>query len=84
MKSALATALRGIEIENGWVIEEPRAKCAGATGACHAIGFTGKHADAGRAFVNVLDLTLDPTLEGRAQLKELERRLDVFIYEVIY
>jgi serine/threonine protein kinase len=28
-----------------------------------------------------MDPTLDPTLEGREQLKELERRLAIFIYE---
>ena len=82
MTSVLETTLRGVEIEGGWVIEALRARCAGATGVCHAFGFTARHADGRRAFVKVLDPTVDPTLEGREQLKELERRLDVFIYAI--
>lgn len=73
MKSALTTALTGLELENGWVIEGPRAKCAGTTGACYAVGFTARHSDGRRAFFKVMDSTPDPTLEGSAQLGHLGR-----------
>ena len=81
MKHPLNGLLIGHELENGWVIESQRCLRAGATGACHSIGFIAKHADGSQAFVKVLDPTPDPRLKGREQLKELERRLAVFNYE---
>lgn len=81
MSEKLALALVGQSIDDGWTIDGVRSRCAGATGACHALGFTATHADGRRAFVKVLDPSMDPHLEGREQLKEFKRRLDVFVYE---
>lgn len=81
MRNDSAAACIGLELENGWVIEDVRPRCVGATGACHSFGLTAKHSDGRRAFVKVLDPAPDPTLEGNEQLKELERRLAVFNYE---
>lgn len=81
MSTKLEKALKGQVLENGWKIRGRKVKSSGATGGCHAVGFTAEHSDGRKAFVKVMDPTPDPTLEGREQLKELERRLAVFIYE---
>ena len=74
-------ALKGQVLEHGWKILGRKVKSLGATGACHSVGFTAEHSDGRKAFVKVMEPTPDPTLKGREQLKELERRLAVFIYE---
>ena len=81
MSAALEKAMQGQILEDGWVICGVRAKSLGNTGACHSVGFTVEHPDGRKAFMKVLEPTPDPTLEGREQLKELERRLAVFNYE---
>lgn len=79
MSTKLKKALAGKAFEDGWEITGRRIKSSCGTGACHAVGFTAEHSDGRKAFVKVMDPTPDPTLEGREQLKELERRLAVFI-----
>ena len=81
MSTKLEKALQGQVLEDGWVIRGLRVKSSGATGGCHAVGFTAEHPDGRKAFVKVMEPTPEPTLKGREQLKELERRLAVFIYE---
>ena len=81
MSKKLEKALKGQVLPDGWVLRGRRIRSSGATGSCHAVGFTAEHPDGRRAFLKVMDPTPDPTLEGREQLKELERRLAVFIYE---
>lgn len=81
MSKKLEKALTGKALEGGWTIQGAKVKSSGATGSCHAIGFVAENSDGRQAFVKVMDPTPDPNLEGREQLKELERRLAVFIYE---
>ena len=78
MSKELIEALRGQQIVDGWVLEEPRVRHPSATGACHSIAFTARHADERRAFVKILDPTPDINVPEEDQLTELERRLAIF------
>ena len=81
MENDLRDLLVGCELKDGWTIDAQRCPRVGSTGACHSVGFIAKHPDGHMAFVKVLDPTPDPKLEDDDQLKELQRRLEVFNYE---
>ena len=78
----LSANLKGIEIENGWIIDSPFVPSSGATGSHHSFGFiaTKNHE---RAYVKFMVPTPDLNLQPDARLKDLRLRLAVFEYERI-
>lgn len=81
MKTEIISVLTGCKLADDWVIEAPRSRMKGATGACHSLAFTARHADGHFAFVKILDPTPDENLPEDEQLIDLERRVAIFRYE---
>ena len=80
-RSKLDADLIGQKLHGQWVIKSPRPRSHGATGACHSFGYIAENPNGEQAFVKVLDPKPDESLETEAQLTDLQRRLDIFIYE---
>lgn len=79
--SELRTALIGQKLSDGWIIDEPRPRTPGATGACHCFAYWARNPEGQRAFVKVLDPTPNEALDPVDQLHDLQRRLAIFNYE---
>ena len=72
----------GTKLDNGWTIISVYGQEGYATETnAHPRGFVAQHKDGEKAFVKILELTLDPELSGKEALLDLKTRIARFIYE---
>jgi len=71
--------LIGARLENDFVIESARIATPNATGSCQSTGYIARASDGRRAFVKVLDTSIDR--DAADPVADLKARVDAYFYE---